>query len=54
MVKGEIEGMEERKQMTMYDFLEPPIKKTSTGVNETVDKKNLVIESRIRVCIVNR
>ena len=44
--------MEERKQMTMFDFIEQPIKKTSTDVNKTVDKKNAVIESRIRVYIV--
>ncbi|MEY9975702.1 hypothetical protein [Lysinibacillus sp. RC79] len=46
--------MKEQKQMTMYDFIEQPIKKPSTVVNKTVDKENAVIESRIRVCIVRR
>lgn len=31
--------MNEQKQMTMYDFLEQPIKKPSTGVNKAVDKE---------------
>ncbi|SKB36901.1 hypothetical protein SAMN06295926_10210 [Lysinibacillus sp. AC-3] len=46
--------MEEQKQMTMDEFLEQPIKQPSTDVNKAVDKKNPVIESRIRVCIVRR
>ena len=41
------------KQMTMYDILEEPIKKSSTDVNKAVEKK-LYIESRIRVHIVRR
>ncbi|MGE8000791.1 hypothetical protein ACQKOF_19380 [Lysinibacillus sp. NPDC093190] len=46
--------MKDQKQITMYDFIEQPIKKSSTDVNKAVDKKNPVIESRIRVCIVRR
>ena len=39
MVERGVEDMEEQKQMTMYDILEQPIKKPSTDVNKTVDKK---------------
>ena len=46
--------MKDQKQITMYDFIEQPIKKPSADVNKTVDKKNAVIESRIRVYIVRR
>ncbi|MFJ8517709.1 hypothetical protein [Lysinibacillus xylanilyticus] len=44
--------MKEQKQMTMYDFMEQPIKKP-TDVNKIVDKKGY-IESRVRVYIVRR
>ncbi len=45
--------MKEQKQMSMYDILEEPMKKTSTTVSKTVDKKGY-IESRVRVYIVRR
>ncbi|MGE7947439.1 hypothetical protein [Lysinibacillus sp. NPDC093688] len=46
--------MKEQKQMTMEDFLEQPIKKPSTTVNKTVDKKNAVIAPRVIGYIVRR
>jgi len=33
------EYMEQHGQITMFDFIEQPIKKPSTDVNKTVDKK---------------
>ncbi|GEM_PF-6953658 len=39
--------MKDQKQITMYDFIEQPIKKPSTGVNKTFDKKNAVIVPRL-------
>jgi len=39
MVERGVEDMKEQKQMTMYDILEQPIKKPSTDVNKTIDKK---------------
>ncbi|QQP13071.1 hypothetical protein FJQ98_03070 [Lysinibacillus agricola] len=35
--------MKEQKQITMYDFIEQPIKKLSTDVNKAVDKKNVIV-----------
>lgn len=46
--------MEEQKQMTMYDFIEQPIKKPSKDVNKTVDKKNAVVVPRVVGYIVRR
>ncbi|MED3803997.1 hypothetical protein P4562_18910 [Lysinibacillus xylanilyticus] len=46
--------MEERKQMTMYDFIEHTIKKPSTNVNKAVDKKKVEIVPRVLGYIVRR
>lgn len=46
--------MKEQKQITMYDFIEQPIKKPSPEVNKAIDKKNAVIVHRVVGYIVRR
>jgi len=56
------EYMEQQGQLTIFDILSVQEsdhklnvdRLPSTDVNKTVDKKNAIIESRIRVCIVRR
>ncbi|MGE7687896.1 hypothetical protein ACQKMI_01665 [Lysinibacillus sp. NPDC097214] len=35
--------MKEQKQITMYDFIEQPIKKPSTDVNKAIDNKSVIV-----------
>ncbi|MEA0553788.1 hypothetical protein U1P98_03080 [Lysinibacillus irui] len=60
------EYMEQQGQLTIFDFLSVqesdhklnvdrlPSTDVNKTVDKTVDKKNAIIESRIRVCIVRR